>query len=238
MTGPPHRQAFGHLLVNTFIANLTTSFLWFALTFWIYLETRSVLATSLLGGSYMLLLAVMGVPFGGLVDRWRKKSVMVAAQVVTAAAFALGLAAFLLLPRVDVLTLVGIVLWMALMPVAEAAEQTVLQRVVPYEKQGRVFGLAQAVEVAASPISAFLVGPLAHFVIVPWMASPEGRNRLGWLLGDGVARGLALVFVLVSVVGLAVTLAAMASRPYRTLSASYASAAASDARDTQPGTSP
>jgi len=137
-----------------------------------------------------------------------------------------------------VLTMAGIVLWMALMPVAEAAEQTVLQRVVPYEKQGRVFGLAQAVEVAASPVSAFLVGPLAHFVIVPWMASADGRDRLGWLLGDGVARGLALVFVLVSLVGLAVTLAAMASRPYRTLSTSYASAAAAPARATQPGTSP
>ena len=47
------------------------------------------------------------------------------------------------------LTVVGILAWMAIMPVAEAAEQTVLQRVVPYEKQGRVFGFAQAIEVAA-----------------------------------------------------------------------------------------
>ena len=58
------KRAFYQVLVNTFIANLTTSFLWFALVFWIYLETRSVLATSLLGGAYMLGLAVMAVPFG------------------------------------------------------------------------------------------------------------------------------------------------------------------------------
>ena len=38
-----------------------------------------------------------------------------------------------------------------------AAEQTVLQRVVPFERQGRVFGFAQSVEQAASPLTAFLV---------------------------------------------------------------------------------
>ena len=45
------------------IANVTTSFLWFALTFWAYLETRSVMATAIGGGSYMLFLAVFGMVF-------------------------------------------------------------------------------------------------------------------------------------------------------------------------------
>ena len=62
-------RSFHGVLLNTAIANLTTSFLWFAFSFWVYLETRSVLAYSLLGGSYMLLLAILGVPFGTLVDR-------------------------------------------------------------------------------------------------------------------------------------------------------------------------
>ena len=52
------------MLVNTFIANVTTGYLWFALTFWVYLETRSVLATAIIGGSFMLFVSVMGVPFG------------------------------------------------------------------------------------------------------------------------------------------------------------------------------
>ena len=80
---PNHEASIDHkgrdfygLLVNTLIANVTTSFLWFALTFWYYLETRSVLATALLGGSYMLLVAVLGVPFGSWIDRARKKQVM------------------------------------------------------------------------------------------------------------------------------------------------------------------
>ena len=44
-------RTFHQILVNTAVANITTSFLWFALTFWVYLGTRSVLATGLIGGA-------------------------------------------------------------------------------------------------------------------------------------------------------------------------------------------
>ena len=37
---------------------------------------------------------------------------------------------------------IGMAIYMVLVPFAEAAEQTILQRVVPYERQGRVFGFA------------------------------------------------------------------------------------------------
>src|SRR6185369_1285658 len=100
---------------------------------------------------------------------------------------------------------IGILAWMALVPVAEAAEQTVLQKVVPYEKQGRVFGLAQSVEVAAAPISAFLIGPIAQFWIIPYADSAPGRQAMGWLLGEGQARGIALVFLLAGAFGLVLT---------------------------------
>ncbi len=43
-------RTFVHVLVNTAVANITTSYLWFALTFWVYLQTRSVLATGIIGG--------------------------------------------------------------------------------------------------------------------------------------------------------------------------------------------
>jgi Major Facilitator Superfamily. len=427
------RRGFYGLLVNTLIANVTTSFLWFALTFWYYLETKSVLATALLGGSYMLLVAVLGVPFGSWVDRARKKRVMTIATLVTAVAFVAALAAFVIIPTAELLivgswafwlfillvllgavvesargialstcvtllvaepdrarmnglvgmvnglafaitsvfsglaigqlgmlpTLVisvgltvasllhlitvripepeivhaaqvphpvdfagaftavravpgligliafatinnllggvhmalmdpyglslvsvevwgllwgvlsfgfmlgaawvarmglgsrplrslllanvvmwttgalftareniwllagGILIYMALIPVAEAAEQTVLQKVVPYEMQGRVFGLAQAVEVAAAPISAFLIGPVAQYWLIPYMNSDAGRAQFGWLLGQGQARGIALVFVLASLLGLLITLGAFLTRSYRLLAAHY-----------------
>ena len=61
-------QRFVPVLANTLIASVTSSYLWFALTFWAYLETRSVLATSIVGGSFMLLVAVSGMAFGVIVD--------------------------------------------------------------------------------------------------------------------------------------------------------------------------
>lgn len=427
------QRSFVGLLVNTLIANVTTSFLWFALVFWIYLETRSVLANALLGGAYMLLVAIMAVPFGSWVDRRRKKHVMVVATTVTAVAFAGALLFFLLVPTEYILSVgsaafwvfsglvligavvesaraitlstcvtllvdepdrakangqvgmvnglgfaitsvfsglavgllgmqvtiwiavgltiasllhlltvsipepevlhpdgvpkpvdftgafkaviavpgltalvlfatfnnllggafmalldpygltlvsvevwgvlwgvlsfgfmigsalvarnglgakplrvlllaniamwsiaaiftiresiwllaVGILIYMALVPVAEAAEQTVLQKVVPYAKQGRVFGLAQAVEVAAGPLTTFAIGPIAEFVIIPYMNTDAGRAQFGWLLGEGQARGIALVFLIAGVLGLVLTLAAFTTKSYRWLTERY-----------------
>lgn len=123
------------------------------------------------------------------------------------------------------LVVVGILGYMVLMPMAEAAEQTIIQRVVPLQRQGRVFGFAQSVETAATPISTFAIGPLAQFWIIPWVASPEGQAATGWLLGQGEARGIALVFILASLVMLAVVLLAFRSPAYARLTKSYAESA-------------
>lgn len=429
-------RTFRQVLVNTLLANLTTSMVWFGLTFWAYLETRSVLVTSVLGGSYMVLIAVLSVPFGTLIDRLRKKTAMTFATVATLISFAVATVIFYLTPaevlldlgrplfwvfllvvlsgavvesirslalatcvtmlvpadgrakanglvgmvqglgfalnsvlsglavgflgmgallvggvvliglswlhlhtiriqepeivhaeavptkvdfvavfrmvnaipgllalvlfstfnnllggvfmslldpyglelvRVEVwgllwgvlsmgfvlggaiiarrglgvnpvrtLLLVNLAMWsiaavmtiresmvllsicifmyMGLITYAEASEQTVLQKIVPFLQQGRVFGFATAVEVGAAPLSAFLVGPLAEFWLIPYMGSARGQATFGWLLGEGTTRGIALVFLVASLAGLAITLAALASRPYRTLSATYAQA--------------
>lgn len=433
---PPNgMRTFLHVLVNTAAANVTTSFLWFALTFWVYLETRSVLATGIIGGAYMLLLAVFGMVFGTFVDRHRKHRVMVLSAFVTLAAFlvaggvylaqpeaalldlggpwfwlfsgiilagavvenlrniALSTTVTLLVPTerhananglvgtvqglaflvtsvfsglsigllgmgwtlviaivftalalghlltlhvpedepervegsklIDVkgaaaairvvpglfalilfstfnnlvggvymalmdpygLTLfpvewwgvvlgvtatgfligggvvasrglgrnpirtmlllvivmgalgalftirewwwlyaLGIWLYMMLIPAVEAAEQTVIQKVVPFERQGRVFGAATAIEVAAAPITAFLIAPLAEFWIIPYMNSSEGQDAWGWLLGEGEARGIALIFLVAGGVMIVFAILAFATRSYRTLSAQYATA--------------
>ncbi|TDO89825.1 DHA3 family multidrug efflux protein-like MFS transporter [Enemella evansiae] len=433
----PMRQ-FHRVLANTLVANVTTSFLWFALTFWVYLETKSVLATAIVGGLYMLLVALLGIPFGVLVDRHKKKRVMVASSLVTTAAYLIagflylvvdkrilldwtgpmfwlfsgviliggvvenlrnialsttvtllvpdeqrpqanglvgavqgiaftltsvfsglaigllgmgwtlgiaitltvlallhlftvaipeegvfhdpelgtkkidlagsiaavravpglmalifftcfnnlvggvfmalmdpyGLTLFpveawgivlgvtgtgfivggaivakrglgenpvrtLLLVNVGVALLgmlftirewqwlyaVGIFLFMAMMPAAEAAEQTIIQRVVPLHRQGRVFGLAQSVESASTPVSSFLIGPLAQFWLIPYMNSDSGRATWGWLLGSGEARGIAAVFVMASLVMLVVVLLAFRTKAYALLSRFYSDSA-------------
>ncbi|WP_297789605.1 MFS transporter [Microbacterium sp.] len=436
--GPATVRSFHQVLLNTLVANVTTSYLWFALTFWAYLETRSVLATAIIGGSYMLLVAVFGILFGAIVDHMKKKAVMMLSSVITLTAYLLAGALYLAFPEtvlidwggpwfwvfagvilvggvvenlrnialsttvtllvpadrrdranglvgtvqgvafmvtsvfsglsigllgmgptvliaivataialvhllfvpipergvvhdpaagprriefrgiipairsvpglmplilfttfnnliggvfmalmdpygltlfsvevwgivlgvtsigfiiggglvakfglgprpVRTLLLVnvgvailgfgfavrewwwlyalGILIFMTLMPIAEAAEQTIVQRVVPYERQGRVFGFAASIEAAASPISAFLIGPIAQFWLIPYMETDAGRAAFGWLLGEGEARGIALVFVLASFLLFVLVLLAFASRSYRRLTASYASAA-------------
>ncbi len=435
--GPRTVRAFYQVLGNTALANVTSSFLWFALTFWAYLETESVLATAIIGGSYMLLVAVFGVVFGAIVDHMKKKAVMVLSSLVTLSTYLIAGALYLSFPEsvlvdwggpwfwvfagvilvggvvenlrnialsttvtllvpgdrrdranglvgavqgiafmvtsvfsglsigllgmgatvviaivatavalvhllfvsipergivhaegekprglgfrevipavlavpgllalilfttfnnlvggvfmalmdpygltlfsVEVwgvilgitsigfiiggglvakfglgknpvrtmllvnigiailgmtfairewwwLYALGILIFMCLMPIAEAAEQTIVQRVVPFEKQGRVFGFAASVESAAAPISAFVIGPLAQFWLIPYMDSPAGQDSLGWLLGPGEARGIALAFLGASALLLIVVILAFASKPYRELSAAYAAA--------------
>lgn len=428
-------RTFAHALGNTAVAGLTTNFLWFAVVFWVYLETRSILATGILGGAYMLLLAVCSMLFGSLIDRYRKLAVMRLSAWSSLVAFAIGTAMFFLVPSETLLALdrpwfwiftlvvlagcvvellrslalstlvtllvpverhananglvgtvqglafivtsvfsgisigmlgmgptmliataftalplahlyflridepastpeegaravdfrggmiamravpglfglvlfsmfnnfvsgvhmalldpygltlfpvevwglvfgiagtgfivggalvakfglgknpvrtlllavaltgvvgatlalrdwtwpfvVGIWLFMLVFPAVEAAEQTVIQRVVPFEKQGRVFGLAMTFEAAAAPITSFLIAPVAEFWVVPYIESGAGQGSWEWLLGDGQGRGIAFIFFWAGVVIVIAALAAFATRSYRTLVRSFAEA--------------
>jgi MFS transporter, DHA3 family, multidrug efflux protein len=116
----------------------------------------------------------------------------------------------------------GMTIYMVMIPYAEASEQTILQKVVPYERQGRVFGFAQSVEQAASPLTAFFIGPITQLIFVPFMTDGAGAQLIGPWFGTGPDRGIALVFVLTGMIGLCVTVAALRSRPYRQLTGRYA----------------
>jgi MFS transporter, DHA3 family, multidrug efflux protein len=121
-----------------------------------------------------------------------------------------------------ILLAAGMAIYMLLGPYAEASEQTILQKVVPYERQGRVFGFAQSVELAASPLTAFLIGPITQLIFIPFMTTGAGVELIGGWFGTGPDRGIALVFVLTGLLGLVVTILALGSRPYRQLSTRYA----------------
>jgi DHA3 family multidrug efflux protein-like MFS transporter len=443
---PGGSRTFAQVLVNTAVANVTTSFLWFALTFWVYLETRSVLATGIIGGAYMLLVAVFSMAFGTIVDRHRKHLVMVFAGAVTLIAFSISLGFYVLFPESTLLDLGGPMFWlfsgiilfgavienmrnialsttvtllipverhananglvgtvqglafmvtsvfsglaigllgmgwtlviaislsalalvhllflripeekprydgekrplvdlrgsitavraatglfaliifstfnnliggvymalmdpyglelfpvewwgvvlgvtstgfiaggllvakfglganpirtmlilvlfmgvlgalftirdwwwlyaagiwvyMTLIPAVEASEQTVIQKVVPFGTQGRVFGFAAAFESAAAPVTAFLIAPIAEFLIIPYMESADGRADFGWLLGDGAARGIALVFLVAGVVMVLAAVAAFFTKSYRRISTQYLEAEPAEIAAEQP----
>lgn len=117
---------------------------------------------------------------------------------------------------------IGCFIWLFLGPYAEAAEHTTLQKVVPFERQGRVFGFAQAVEQAAAPVTAFVIAPLTQFVFVPLMTDGAGADAIGDWYGRGAERGIAIVFTLTGLLGVLATILAFRSRAYRQISAIYA----------------
>ena len=95
-------KAFYHLLGNNLIANITNATVWFALTFWVYLETKSVFATGMVAGVYLVFTAGFGFWLGSIVDHNAKKTVMLGSSVVSAIFYALSLALVMLSPHFNV----------------------------------------------------------------------------------------------------------------------------------------
>ncbi len=181
------------------------------------LSLVSVQAWGLLWGGLSALMVVGGLLVARIGLGSRPIRVLLLVNAVMWAATML----FPLASSVLTLTL-AMAVFMTVMPFAEAAEQTVLQRVVPYERQGRVFGFAQSVEQAASPLTAFLMAPLTEFVVIPFMTDGAGARAIGGWFGTGADRGIALVFVVTGLIGLLAVLLALGSPAYRRLSAAYA----------------
>jgi MFS transporter, DHA3 family, multidrug efflux protein len=115
----------------------------------------------------------------------------------------------------------GLFVFLCLIPVIKASEQTILQKVIAPERQGRVFGFAQSVEQAASPVTAFLIGPIAEWFFIPFMTTGAGVDLLGSWFGTGTDRGIALLFIAAGLIGLIVILLGMRSYTYRALSEKY-----------------
>jgi len=128
---------------------------------------------------------------------------------------------FTIQPSVILLS-TGILIWLICAPFIEASEHTIVQKVVPLERQGRVFGFAQSVEMAASPITAFIIGPIAQFIFIPFMTTGKGVDLIGPWFGTGPGRGIALVFIMGGIIGLIVTIIARHSRSFALLSKQYA----------------
>jgi DHA3 family multidrug efflux protein-like MFS transporter len=84
-----------------------------------------------------------------------------------------------------------------------------------------VFGFAQSVEMAAAPLTAFLISPVAQFVAIPFMTTGAGVELIGGWFGTGPERGLALVFTVTGLIGLLLTLCAFRTSAYRRLSGRY-----------------
>ncbi len=129
-------------------------------------------------------------------------------------------AVFTIQPSIILLS-VGMFIYISVVPFIEAAEQTILQKVVPQERQGRVFGFAHSVEQSAAPLTTFLIGPIAENFFIPFMTTGAGVGLIGGWFGTGPARGIALVFTVTGIIGLILTVIAMNTKYYKLLSDRY-----------------
>jgi MFS transporter, DHA3 family, multidrug efflux protein len=91
-------RLFPHILINTAIAGFTNMLIWFAITFWVFLETRSVFVTGMLGGIYLVLNLFGGIWFGSFVDHHPKRRVMLTSSVVSFGCYSIGAVILTLLP--------------------------------------------------------------------------------------------------------------------------------------------
>lgn len=104
--------AFRRLMANSLVAGVTSTFLWFALTFWVYLETRSVVATGVIGGTFSLVAAIVGPLIGTYVDHHRKHTSLVLTSAMAAASFAVATVVFYSVDADDLLQLDGPWFWL------------------------------------------------------------------------------------------------------------------------------
>src|SRR5688572_32652877 len=102
---------FRRLLANTLVTGVTSTFLWFALTFWVYLETRSVVATGVIGGAFSISTALLGPAFGTFVDRHRKRTAILLTTAMAAGWFTVSTVVFLAVDTADLLRLTSPWFW-------------------------------------------------------------------------------------------------------------------------------
>src|SRR5918994_1140669 len=92
------QRVFAHVLVSSLVVSVANFTVWFAVTFWTYLETRSVFATGLIAGIFLVATASTGIWFGSIVDHHHKKSVLQASAATSLAIYLVCLAGYLLTP--------------------------------------------------------------------------------------------------------------------------------------------
>jgi DHA3 family multidrug efflux protein-like MFS transporter len=179
---PPDQatRTFHQLLVNTLVSGVSSTFLWFALTFWVYLETRSVVATGVIGGSFTIASAVLGPVVGTYVDRHRKLHVMRVTTALSAVCFGLATAVFVSFPAGDLLDMTSPWFWALVLltlfgsvagNLRHIAMSTLVTLLVPADRRDRANGLVGTV----SGISFAITSVFSGLVI--------GMLGMGWAYG-------------------------------------------------------
>jgi DHA3 family multidrug efflux protein-like MFS transporter len=163
-------RTFYSVLANNLVANITNFTVWFAITFWVFLETRSVFATGMIAGIYLVLTAGFGIWLGSIVDHNSKKAAMLGSSAVSALFYAASVAMVLMEPQDAFANPYGPYLWAFILTVMlgviagnlrSIALPTLVTILIPEDRRDKANGLVGMVTgigfLTTSVISGFLV---------------------------------------------------------------------------------
>ena len=172
-------RAFVHLLVNTLLVSVINFTVWFAVTFWVFLETKSVLATGMVAGIFLVTTAVSGIWFGSLVDQYRKKTVMQASSLVSLAFYAVAFTLYQLTAEQTFANPASLMLWVFIVVsilgviagnIRSIALMTLVTLLIPEDRRDRANGLVGTTLgvsfLVTSVISGLLVAAGAMFYVL------------------------------------------------------------------------
>ncbi len=161
---------FHLILGNNLVANVTNFTVWFAITFWVYLETRSVFATGMIAGIYLVLTASFGIWFGSLVDHNAKRIAMMGSSLASLVLYVAAFSVLLLTPDEAMRNVASFQLWLFILLVMfgviagnirSIALPTLVTILIPEDERDKANGLVGMVTgigfLTTSVISGFLV---------------------------------------------------------------------------------
>lgn len=201
------RPSLVGLLMTFFFVNLVT-------TFSITLFAPMILART--GSSQTILATVQSIGAAGgvvgalLLSVWggprrRIHGVLLGMVAVSLALLTVGVG-----QTVALWSLGWFVCWLSA-PILNGSSQAIWQSKVAPDVQGRVFAARRMIAQIVAPVSMLLAGPLADQIFEPAMqASGSLVDTFGSLVGVGPGAGMALIFVITSVIGVGVGLAGFA----------------------------
>ncbi len=186
-------NVFHRLVVSALIVAASTNFVWFALTYFVYLQTQSVVSTGLVGGIYLVIIALSGFWFGSFVDRNKKKRAMFLSSLASLVLFSVGFILYQFAPSDAFTSVTSLYLWVfALILLCGViagliyfiAIPTLITVLIPEDKRDKANGLFST----ATGIS-FGVNSVASGLVL-------GFGGMFWVLVGGIAFTLlAIVFV-------------------------------------------
>lgn len=176
---PFRSRSFGGLWTGTVASNLGAAVASVAFSWFVYATTHAALDVTLLGVSNFAPGLVVGLLAGALADRYERRRLMIAADVVRAVAVA-GLAAFLVLRGFDLAVIVGIVAVVSAMgAMFRPASNALLPQLLPGDQLADANGLLFAGMTAGSFVGSAVGGVL---IVLVGAATDFSLNALTYVV--------------------------------------------------------